>query len=116
HAADRLSFLHQLEALVDVAERHGVRDQVVDVDLLVHVPIDDLRHIRAAPGTAERRALPDPPGDQLERTGGNLLAGTGDADDDRDSPALVGAFQRLAHGLHIADAFEAVIGTALGEV
>jgi hypothetical protein len=59
--------VHQVEGLVDALERHDVGDQVVDVDLAVHVPVDDLRHVGAAARAAEGRALPDPAGDQLER-------------------------------------------------
>src|SRR5580658_8586393 len=36
---------HQIEPLVDAIERQHVRDQVVDVDPPLHVPIDDPRHI-----------------------------------------------------------------------
>ncbi len=60
-------------------------DEIVDVDLAVHVPVDDLRHVGAAARAAEGRALPDPAGDQLERPGRDLLARAGDADDD-DTP------------------------------
>src|SRR6185295_8144418 len=91
-------------------------DQIVDIDLLVHVPIDDLRYVGATPGAAESGPLPDAAGHQLERPGRDLLAGARDTDDDRDAPALVAAFERLAHGLHIADAFEAVISAPLGQV
>ena len=54
-------------ALVDVGERHGVGDHRVDLDLAVHVPVDDLRHVGAAARAAEGGALPDPAGDELER-------------------------------------------------
>src|SRR4030095_3031187 len=64
-AADRLARVHQIEGLVDVRERHRVRDQVVDVDLAVHVPVDDLRHIGATARATERGAFPHAPGDQL---------------------------------------------------
>ena len=46
----------------------------------------------------------------------DLLAGAGDADDDADPPAAVAAFERLAHDVDVADALEAVIGAALGQV
>src|SRR5438067_7539845 len=115
-AADRLAGMHQLEALVDVVERQRVRDQVVDVDLLLHVPIDDLRHIGAAPGAAEGGALPHAPGYELKRSRADLLPRRGDADDDADAPAAMAAFQGLAHRLHIADAFEAVVGAALCQI
>src|SRR5260370_26918287 len=46
-------------------------------------------------------ALPDPAGDQLERTGRDLLTGPGDTDDDADAPPAVAAFERLPHGSDI---------------
>src|SRR5580698_10264875 len=42
HAADRFAGMHQLECAVDVVQWHCVRDEIIDVDLAVHVPIDDL--------------------------------------------------------------------------
>src|SRR5256885_9847447 len=92
-----------------------MRDQLVDVDLPVHVPVDDPGHVGAAAGAADRRTLPHPPGDQLERSGLDLLARSGDADDDRHAPATVAALERLAHEIDVTDALEAVIGTAVGE-
>jgi hypothetical protein len=83
--------MHQLEALVDVFERHGVGDHRVDLDLALHVPVDDLRHVGAAARAAEGGAHPVAAGDQLERTGGDFLAGAGDADDDRLAPAAMRA-------------------------
>src|SRR3546814_15894363 len=85
-----------VEALVDVVERQGVGDEVVDVDLALHVPVDDLGHVGAPARAAEGGALPDPAGDELEGTGGDLMASASHADDDRDTPALVAALQRLA--------------------
>src|SRR6185437_4499630 len=116
HAPDRFTFVHQVEGVVDPVEWHGVGNQIVDIDLAVHVPVDDLRHVGAAARAAEGGALPDAAGDELERPRRDLLASAGHADDHRHAPTLVAAFERLAHGVHIADAFEAVIGTALGEL
>src|SRR5215831_4592917 len=97
HRADGLAPVHEVESVVDLLERHDVRDQIVDVDLLVHVPIDDLRHIGAAARTTEGSALPHPSSDKLEGSRLDLLAGTGDADDDRHAPAAMAALERLAH-------------------
>src|SRR4051812_33122602 len=115
-AADRLSLVHQMEGVVDLLDRHHVGDQRIDVDLAVHVPVDDLRHVAPSLGAAERRAHPLPAGHQLERTRGDLLAGAGDADDDRLAPAAMAAFQRLAHQLGVADAFEGIVGAAVGQL
>src|SRR5215468_6536497 len=66
-AADRLALVHEVEGVVDLLDRHHVGDQRIDVDLLVHVPVDDLRHIAPSLGAAERRAHPVPACHQLER-------------------------------------------------
>src|SRR5882724_2187264 len=92
-----------------------MRDEIVDVDLAVHVPVDDLRHIGAAARAAERGALPHAPRNQLKWTSRDLLAGAHNTDYHRDSPAAMAALERLAHQIHIAYAFEAVVGPALGE-
>ena len=115
-AADRLTFMHQVESIVDLIQRHHMGDQIIDIDLAVHVPVDDFWHIRATLGAAEGRALPCPAGHQLEWARGDLRAGGGDADDRRFAPALVTAFQCLAHHLDIADALERMISTTIGQV
>src|ERR1019366_1900249 len=116
HRADRFPALHQLEPFVDVLELQTVRDELVDGDLAVHVPVDNLRHIGAAAGAAEGRAFPLPAGDELERPRRDLGAGRRDADDDRLAPALVAALERLAHRRRVADALETVVGAAVGEL
>src|SRR6185369_2174282 len=115
HRTDRLTFVHQVERIVDLVERHHVRDQTVDIDLAVHVPVHDLRHVGAAARTAECRALPHAPGHELERTRLDLLPGAGDADDHRHAPAAMAALERLAHQVHAADALEAVVRATVGE-
>src|SRR5882672_8588481 len=115
-AADRLSLVHQVEGVVDLLDRHHVSDERIDVDLLVHVPVDDLRHVAPSLGAAEGGAHPVPPGDELEGPRGDLLAGAGDTDDHRLAPAAMTAFQGLAHKLGVADAFEAVVGAAVGQL
>src|SRR5258708_2742857 len=116
HRADRLPALHQLEALVDALEGKAVRDELIDRDLAFHVPVDDLRHVGAPTRPAEGGALPYAPGDELEGPGRDLRARARHADDDALSPALVAALERLAHGGGVADAFEAVVGAAIGEL
>ncbi len=85
----------------------------VDLDLLFHVPIDDLRHVGAAPRAAEGGAAPGTAGDELERAGPDLRARGRDPDDDALAPALVAAFQRRTHQIDIADALEGVIRAPL---
>src|SRR5260370_34170784 len=94
---DRLAFVHQIEALVDLLQFEDVRNHRVDLDLSVHVPIDDFRHVGAAARAAERGAFPDTAGHELERPGGDLLARLGDADDHGDAPAAMASLERLAH-------------------
>ena len=93
-----------------------VGDQIIDIDLAFHVPVDDLRHIGAPARAAKGRAFPFAARDQLEGARGDLGAGFGHADDDALAPALVRAFQRLAHHLGVAYALEAVVGAAVGQL
>ena len=62
------------------------------------------------------KAAPDAARDQLERTRADFLAGAGDADDDALAPALVAAFQRRAHHVDVADAFEREVHAAVGQL
>src|SRR5674476_230496 len=103
-----------MESLVDVLELEDVGNHRIDLDLAVHVPVDDFRHVGAAARAAERAALPDPPGDELERPRGDLLAGFRHANHHRYAPAAVTGLQRLAHHGGVAGAVEGVIGPAIG--
>src|SRR5258706_6806860 len=82
-AANGFTGVHQIETVVDVGKLQLVRDQVVDVDLPVHVPVDDFRHVAPPLGAAERGALPHAAGDELERPRLDFLAGAGNTDDHR---------------------------------
>src|SRR5882757_3874146 len=115
-AADRLTRVHEFEGVVDFFQRHRVRDQVVNVDLAVHVPVHDLGNSGAPAYASESRTLPYPPRDELEWPGANLLAGSGNANDNRNAPAAMAALERLAHEIDVADAFEAVVGAAACQI
>src|SRR5690606_13124461 len=104
------------ECFVDLIKRHIVRDELVDLDLAVHVLLHITRQLTAAFHTTEGGAAPDTPGHQLERPRGNFFARTGHTDDDRFAPALVAALQRRAHHVDVADALERVIHTTVGQV
>src|SRR6266849_4009404 len=69
HRPDRFALMHEVEPFVDPIERQDVGDQIVDIDLAVHVPVDDLGHIGATARATEGRALPYPARYQLERPG-----------------------------------------------
>src|SRR5579862_4246384 len=107
--------MHQIERVIDLRQRELVRDQIVDVDLVVHIPIDDPRNIGPPPRPAESSSLPDPTRHQLERPRLDLLPRAGDADDDGNAPTAVTTFERLSHYIDIADAFEAVVGAAISQ-
>src|SRR5688572_10258060 len=114
--SNRFARVHELEAFVDALEREPVRDEAVDVDLLFHVPIDDLRNVRSATSAAESRALPYTARDELKRARGDLLSRAGDADDHAHPPAAMTALERLTHQADVADALEAVVGAAVREL
>src|SRR3546814_3463109 len=57
-AADALAFVHQVEALVDLFQRQHMGDHRVDLDLAVHVPVDDLGYVgRSEEHTSELQSL-----------------------------------------------------------
>src|SRR4030095_7405809 len=104
HAADALAAVHQIEGLIDALERHGVGDELIELDAAAHCPVDVLGQLRAPARAAEGGAAPGASGDEQERPHVDLLAGAGDADDDALSPTLVTGHQRLVHHLDVADA------------
>ncbi len=114
--ADALALVHQIERLVDLLQRHGVGDEVIEAELTLHVALHIARQFAATAYPAEGAAAPDPTGHQLERTGADLLAGAGHADDDRLAPAFVAALQRRAHHLDVADALEGEVDAAVGQL
>ncbi len=116
HRADALAFVHQVEGPVDVLQGHGVGDHAVEFDLTVQVVVHVAGQLAAALDAAEGGALPGAAGDQLERAGGDFLAGARDADDGGHAPAHVAALQRLAHDVHVADALEGIVDAAVGHV
>src|ERR1700733_9257069 len=97
HTADRLAFCNQLKCIVDLFERHGVGDHLVDRDFSVHVPVDDFRHVCASTRAAESRAFPDAASDELERSGRYFLTRGGNADYHRSTPTAMATFERLTH-------------------
>jgi hypothetical protein len=48
HAPDRLPLRYQVERVVDLVERHRVRDEIVDGDLAPPIPVDDFGPVGAA--------------------------------------------------------------------
>src|SRR5580692_8350342 len=111
--SNRFAFMHQIKTLVDVFKLKRVRNHGVDLNLSVHVPVDDFWYVGAAASAAERRAFPDAAGDELERSGGDFLAGFGHADYHGYAPAAVAGFKRLPHHGGIAGAVEGEIGAAI---
>ena len=75
--------MHQIEGGIDLFQRHGVGDQIVNVDLAFHVPVDDLWNICASARASKSAAFPYAPGYQLEWSCRYLLAGLRDTDNDR---------------------------------
>src|SRR3984957_11552417 len=90
-------------------------DHRIDLDLAVHVPVDDFWYVGPAARAAERRTLPNPAGNELERSGRDFLSGFCHTDNDGHAPAAVARLQRLAHDGSITRAVERKIGAAIGQ-
>ena len=108
--------MHQVERVIDVSQRHGVGDHVINVDLSLHVPVHNLWYIRATASTPKRGATPGPAGDELKRARGYFLTCACHPDNAALTPALMAAFQSLAHDVNVSDALEAVIDPAAGHL
>jgi hypothetical protein len=65
-AADAVTSLHVLEGGVDLVEGLSVGDELVDLELAVHVVVDEVGKLSAALDTTESTSLPDATGDELE--------------------------------------------------
>jgi len=75
--------MHQVEGVIDLVERHHMGDHRIDLDLALHVPVDDFGNIGAAARAAERRAFPNPSRYELERPRRYFRARGRNPDDDR---------------------------------
>jgi hypothetical protein len=105
--------MHEIERVIDILKRHDMRNQVINIDFAIHVPIDDLGDVGSPSGAPESGALPHAARHQLKRPRLNGFTGPGNSDDDGNAPTTVATFERLAHEIDIADTFEAVIGAAV---
>src|SRR5690606_30941418 len=92
-----------------------VGDHRIDLDLSVHVPVDDLGNVGAALGPAKGGAAPIAAGDELEGARGDLLARLGHADDDAGAPTAMARLERSAHHFGVAGAIEGEVRAAIGE-
>ena len=91
-------------------------DHRVNLDLALHVPVDNLWHISTATRAPKGGAPPAAASHQLERACVDFLSGTGNADDDGFTPSLVTAFQRLAHDIGVTDTFKGIVSPATGQL
>merc|ERR1711939_67725 len=108
--------VHSLKALVDLVEGAARGDVLVDLERPREPLVDDARQFAAALDTAESAALPLASGDKLERPCADLLASSCDADDGRDTPALVARLEGLSHDGDVARAVEGVVASAVGHL
>lgn len=66
HTTDAVALLHGVECRINLAQVLAVRDELVDLQLAVHVVGDEVGELRAAFDAAEGAAFPDAAGDELE--------------------------------------------------
>lgn len=104
------------ESRVDILERLGVGDEVVNLERAVLVSLDNLRQLSSALDTAKSRSLPHSAGDQLERSGGNLLASSSNTNDDGLAPALVAGLESLSHDGHVSGTVKCELTASVGHL
>src|SRR5699024_10528896 len=91
-------------------------NEVINVDLAFHVPVDNLGYIGTATRATKGRALPDATRYQLERPRCDLGTGFGHTDNNRLTPTAMAALQRLAHDFGVAHTLEGVIRSTIGKL
>lgn len=106
---DALALMHQIERLVDRFQGHAMRNEFVDKQFLVQIPLHQFRHtIHTLPAT-ERRSLPRASGHQLEWPRADFRSRSSDAHNDRYTPALGGRFEGSSHRINVAHTLESEI-------
>lgn len=65
-AADAVTSLHVLEGSVDLVEGLSVGDELIDLELAIHVVVNEVGKLGATLDTTEGTSLPDTAGDELE--------------------------------------------------
>lgn len=91
-------------------------DEGFEWELAVHRLFDHAWELGSAAHATECGAAPDTAGHQLEGARADLLAGTRHTNDHGLAPALMAALKRGAHHVYVADALEAEIYAAVGEL
>jgi len=129
---DAVTGLHVGESLVDLRQRLTVSDELVDLELAVHVVVNKVGQLSAALDTSESATLPDTASNELEccdllendrpwinsrtsklTSGGDFLTSGSNTDDDALTPTLVAGLERAAHNVHISSAIESVVATTI---
>ena len=103
------------EAVVDLLERHGAADQLVELELPGEIPLDVLRHVDAEPVRAHVGALELLLHEELEAVDLDALAERDHADHGGGA-ALAEHVERLLRGGREADRLERVVDAAAGEL
>ncbi|BEM34829.1 hypothetical protein SME06J_35210 [Serratia marcescens] len=75
HRPDRFTIMHELEGIIDFIQRHGVGHKRLQLDFAIHSIFDHTGQLCTPFHSPKRGTFPYAAGNQLERTGGNLLSG-----------------------------------------
>lgn len=116
HCPDRFAFMHKLEGVIDFIQCHRMGYKWLKVNIPLHGILDHTGELSAAFYSAKRGTFPYAPGDQLERTGGNLLSGPCDTNDNGLPPPTVSTFQRCTHDVNVTDTFKGMVNTPLVDI
>ena len=91
-------------------------DEWINADFSIHIPVNNAGDICAATCAAKSGTFPFSAGYQLKRACADFGTGFCHANNNAASPALVCAFQRLAHDRGLADALKAVIRASISQL
>ena len=66
--------MHQIKSPIDLFQRQGMGDHRVNLNLAIHIPVYNFRHIGAPSCPAKGRTAPGTAGHQLKRASADLFA------------------------------------------
>ena len=91
-------------------------DEIININLAIHIPINNFRNISSSASSAKGRAAPYSSCYKLKRPSGNFLPRAGNPNDYTFAPSLMTTLQCLTHCVDIPNTFEAVVSTSVGQI
>lgn len=112
--SEAVATVQSIDRVVNVLETlDGMREVLVDLQLFSHDALHKLGHLGSALPATEGGTLPHTTSDELERTSGDLVSGSGNTNDATLTPATMSNLESISHDLGDTGAIEREVVTPL---